>query len=497
MRLFSTPASVRLIGGFLLVLAIFAVAAFMSVSNIALIVEKTGEVRDLQDGWKKGMEVESFAARMDAAMADLMRGGNMDLVDEFKKNAEKLNNALEPEGIFKRQSTEDERKTLAKCAELARQVETFFDQEFVPALIAGDDQLVYKDRLTARAMIKELSALDKQIVLRLEMKIGTSLLEASGIRDTALRDTGLLLALAVVVGVTIALLASRSIAAPIRELVEATQAVASGDLTRRLGEKRRDEFGRLAESFNKMTGDLRENQQRLVQAEKMASLGRLAAGVAHEINNPIGVISGYAKLLSREKNLPPHVFEDLKVISEESELCRRIVQDLLMFSRGAPPAEEIVDLRKVVADVLERTRRARPKSPVTLITDICPDELLVRVDDNRLSQAIENIVRNAYEAMPGGGTLRVSLQARPRADTDGKPAAEAMFQDTGPGIPPSNLESIFEPFFSTKEKGTGLGLSIAYAAIKAYSGNLTVQSEQGKGAAFVIRLPLADGEQQK
>ena len=495
MRLFSTPANVRLLGGFLLVLAIFAAAALLSVRNITRIVDKTDEIRDLQSSWENAMKVESSALRMDAAMADLMRGGDMSQVDVFKSAAKDLNAARE--GIPKGATTESERKLLAECADLSRRVETFFDQKFVPAAIAGDEQLVFDTRIQGRSMLRQLVDLDRDVTRLQEFKIGAARADAGRLADSAISDTGVLLATAVVVAVLIAMLSSYMIAIPIKELVEATQAVASGDLTRRLGEKRRNEFGQLAESFNKMTADLRENQQRLVQAEKMASLGRLAAGVAHEINNPIGVISGYAKLLAREKDLPPHVAEDLKVIGEESEICQHIVRDLLTFSRPAPPAEEIVDLRKVVDDVLERARRARPASPVTVITEVCSDELLVRADSNRLAQAIENIVRNAYEAMPGGGTLRVSLQARPRADTSGKPAAEAAFRDTGPGIPPSNLASIFEPFFSTKEKGTGLGLAIAYSAVRAYGGNLTVKSEPAEGAAFTIRLPLAEGEQPK
>ncbi len=496
MRLIPGSASVRLMAGFLLVLGVFAAAALLSVRNIGRIVDKTDEIRDLQSGGESAMRVESFALRMDAAMADLMRGGDMNQVEVFKSAAKEVDSALA--GIRgKEPPTDLERKVLAQCADLSRQVQTFFDREFVPAVITGDEQTVFESRKKGRDMLRQLIVLDAQIAFGEESKISKARAEAGVIGDSAMTYNGVLLAVAVVVAVLVAMLTSYSITAPIKELVNATQAVASGDLTRRLEEKGRSEFGTLAESFNKMTGDLRENQQRLVQAEKMASLGRLAAGVAHEINNPIGVISGYAKLLAREKDLPPHMADDLKVISEESEICQHIVQDLLTFSRPAPPAEEIVDLRKVVDDVLERARRARPASPVTVITDVCSDELSVRADSNRLAQAIENIVRNAYEAMPGGGTLRVSLQARPRADTDGKPAAEAVFQDAGPGIPPSNLESIFEPFFSTKEKGTGLGLAIAYAAVRAYGGNLTVKSEPAQGAAFTIRLPLADGEQQR
>jgi signal transduction histidine kinase len=484
-------------GGFVLVLAIFALAAVLSMKNMERVGQATDEIRQLQEGRENGLQVETLARRMDAAMADLLRSGEWQQVEVFRATAQAMKAAREEMGKAAR--TDKERAWLAECSALSRQLEADFDQYFVPAVIAADEDAAWLHRRRGRELLEKLLGLNEQFTRLQELKIGIALRGAIRVRSDAVRDSGLLFAAAVLVAVLIALLVAWSIATPIQELMKATQAVASGDLTRKLDTRRRDEFGRLAESFNKMSSDLREHQQRLVQAEKMASLGRIAAGVAHEINNPIGVISGFANLMSKDRNLSATMAEDIGVIREEAEQCQRIIQDLLDFSRPAPPAEEVVDLRKAVEELLDRARRWPTAAGITLATEFAADRLPVRADPSRLAQAMENIVRNAFEAMPDGGTLHVGLRIIHQAASpaEGRPMAEAVFKDTGPGIPPTHIEKIFEPFFSTKEKGTGLGLSIAYAAIRAYGGTLTVQSEPVEGAAFTLRMPLAEGDQEK
>jgi signal transduction histidine kinase len=233
----------------------------------------------------------------------------------------------------------------------------------------------------------------------------------------------------------------------------------------------------------------------VVQAEKLASIGRLAAGVAHEINNPIGVILGCAKMLRAAGDLPEDARDNLKAIEEEAEQCRAVVQDLLNLSRDVPPASTVLDLRDVAGDVLAREEAAAQAGRATVTAAMPEAPLLVKADAGRLRQAVRNIVRNAIEAMPEGGTLRVALR-RDESHTPGDAPqtawAEAEFADSGCGIAPEALERIFEPFFSTKPQGTGLGLAIAYSVVRAYGGVIQVRSDPGQGASFTIRLPLAE-----
>ncbi|MCP4620993.1 MAG: HAMP domain-containing histidine kinase, partial [Bradyrhizobium sp.] len=233
---------------------------------------------------------------------------------------------------------------------------------------------------------------------------------ANRIRDDVLTYSGVLLFVATLVAVMVAIAASRSILAPIHHLVEATEAVARGDWERRIDENRRDEFGRLAESFNRMTAELKDQQQKILQEQKMASIGRLAAGVAHEINNPIGVILGYAKMIRASQEFPEDVAEDLQAIEEEAVQCKDIVENLLNFSRPAPPSDTVVNLAALTNEVLDR---AQPDAAVlgVKITRQLPDQLtLLRADTTRLRQVVRNIVHNALDAMGDGDELQVTLQ---------------------------------------------------------------------------------------
>jgi len=240
----------------------------------------------------------------------------------------------------------------------------------------------------------------------------------------------------------------------------------------------------------KMEKKLQETQMRLLQAEKMASLGSLAAGVAHEINNPLGGILIYASLLMEEfENEDDPRVQDLKRIVEEGTRCKEIVKSLLEFGRQAESKFEPIDINKAINDGLFFLENQALFQNIKITKHLDPALPFIQGDANQIKQVFMNMMVNAAEAMAEeGGSLTISTGVNP----DGS-SIYISFKDTGVGIPPEIQSKIFDPFFTTKEvgKGTGLGLSTSYGIIQSHHGNIEVESEVGKGTTFRIILPVS------
>jgi two-component system NtrC family sensor kinase len=235
------------------------------------------------------------------------------------------------------------------------------------------------------------------------------------------------------------------------------------------------------------TRELRTAQDQLIQSEKLATIGELAAGVAHEINNPIGVILGFAQVQLKRIDDQDPMFRPLSIIEREGVRCKDIVQDLLDFARQSKPAPRRLNVNGVIEAAAHLMAHQANSDMVTVITSYAPDLPDVVADENQLQQVFSNIILNAYQAMPEGGELRITSRVQ-----DGE--VQAIFSDSGMGIPPENIRHIFDPFFTTKEvgQGTGLGLSVSYGIVKQHSGTIEVQSENGAGATFIVKLPAAE-----
>jgi|Deesub1362A_J573_1020465.scaffolds.fasta_scaffold00105_75 signal transduction histidine kinase len=284
---------------------------------------------------------------------------------------------------------------------------------------------------------------------------------------------------------TIALLAlipvlTSTITKPIMELVEGVKEVGKGNLRYRFNVKSKDEIGELAAAFNSMVKSLEESQRQLVQSEKLASLGQLAAGVAHEINNPLTNISNNAQMLMREVN--GKYAKRLEVIEENVQRASRIVRNLLDFSRAPEFHPEYIDVNLLLDRSLELTKHELKKVKVVKDYDKQLPEILA--DPIQLQQVFVNIITNACQAMPNGGTLTLVTRFY-------RNIVEIRIADTGVGIRKEDLSRIFDPFFTTRKvgRGTGLGLSISYKIVDAHKGKIEVESEVNKGTIFIIKLP--------
>ncbi|MBI4168305.1 MAG: HAMP domain-containing protein [Acidobacteria bacterium] len=325
---------------------------------------------------------------------------------------------------------------------------------------------------------------------------------------------GLVLAtLAVLVaGVAIAVFLVRVIVEPVKQLVRATERIAAGDLDTLLPRRGRDEIGALAVAFNQMTvhlresrralersnsdlerkveertGALKEAQGQLIQAEKMTVVGQLVSGVAHELNNPLAGVLGYAQLLLRKGALG-ETRQGLLKIEAEAGRCKRIVQNLLIFARHHKPRKTLLDLNAVIESTLEMRDYHLRTDNITALRDLDPDLPRTMADMNQIQQVLMNMINNAQHAMlEVQRPHRMSIATRHHAGR-----IQIRLADNGSGIRQEHLPRIFDPFFTTKEvgRGTGLGLSICYGIIQEHRGAIRVESTPGKGTVFEIELPV-------
>ncbi len=229
------------------------------------------------------------------------------------------------------------------------------------------------------------------------------------------------------------------------------------------------------------------------QAEKLAALGTLAAGLAHELNNPIGIISSRIELMLLEADaraLPPEVREDLQVLHRHAQRVAGIAQGLLSFARQSPGGVGPVDLNHLVEETLLLMERQVVREGISVRRRLAPGLPPIRGDGNALQQVVMNLFTNARDALDGTGEIVVETAAVPERPG----AVRLVVRDTGPGISPEVLPRIFDPFFTTKPRGTGLGLSISYGIVREHQGTVDVESHPGKGTTFVLTFPaLATG----
>ena len=351
-------------------------------------------------------------------------------------------------------------------------------------------------------------------------------------------------------------LLSRVLVKPLKDLAQLTQKISERDLSQNIEVTSKNEIGQLISSFNRMIERLRENQEsidnylkslelankklkqaqeELIRTEKLASIGRFAAGVAHEVGNPLGAILGYTSILEKNGIDREEAKDYLKRIEKEIERINRIVRELLDFARPSKFEIRNIEVNKVIENTLSLVSHQKNFKNIETQLDLRPDLPMIKGDESQLSQVFINIILNAIEAMPKGGRLRIQTDNLvvedlfgvgfqplypPRRKGDpmksdysrlrksdplsaifskfskGDRLVKISISDTGMGIEQENLERIFDPFFTTKEpdKGTGLGLSISLSIVESMGGKIRVESEVGKGSAFEIYFPAARHE---
>jgi two-component system NtrC family sensor kinase len=342
------------------------------------------------------------------------------------------------------------------------------------------------------------------------------------LRSNTFTVFGLSFGFVILAGLLINYLVNRMIYLPLRDLDDGADRLAAGDLENTIPVRSKDEFGQLAMSFNSMTKALRKSrvdlenwgrtlerkveeatkelqaaQAETARSEKLASVGLLAAGIAHELNNPLTGVLTFSYLV--KKNMPEgsRDAEDLELVIRETKRCATIIRRLLDFSREKAPEKTFSNLNILIGEILQLTEQSAQVNDIEIITDL--DEQLpdIWMDDNLIKQVIMNMLVNAQHAIEGEGSITIKTRLCtahdcPESIAPCESAAEITITDSGCGIPEEDLQRIFDPFFTTKGvgKGTGLGLSVSHGTIEAHGGAIEVESTVGKGTEFRIFLPL-------
>jgi two-component system NtrC family sensor kinase len=337
-------------------------------------------------------------------------------------------------------------------------------------------------------------------------------------RNITLAFAGVLLA-GTLMGVVLSNWLGSHLARPIHEFERLARRIAAGERGITISVESRDEIGALAEEFIAMTRALTEREEEigelnrglerkvqertaqleeknllllkareeLVRAEKLADLGTLSAGVAHEINNPLAIIRGNAELLQMSLPADGDNAEEVETILEQTRRVERIVANLLTFARQGRKQVSSFDPGAMLSDILRQVGHQAPLTGIGVQLSIPPNLPPVEGDEGQLRQVFTNLVVNAIQAMPQGGTLSVACQSR-----DGE-TLRVTVADSGAGMDEAAREQIFTPFFTTKANGTGLGLSVSYGIVREHGGTIAVESSPGQGTRFNVTLPLRQG----
>ena len=320
----------------------------------------------------------------------------------------------------------------------------------------------------------------------------------------------------IVVSMFLGIINYKIVTHPVEKLSAGMEKVAGGDLDHSVQIDSIDEIGVLASTFNSMINDLKaaaEQKERwtqtleeevakkteeikrtqtgLIQTEKLASLGRMAAGVAHEINNPLTGVVTFSHLMKQRCEPGSDDAEDLDVIIEQAERCAKIIKNLLTFARATPSEKGKIHINNVITKTMTLVKNQEKFHNVKFHMDLEDASFVTNGDGTQFQQICLNMFLNAADAMKLRGDITVKSH---KVEEDGKPYVEVIFTDTGSGIKEEDLPKLFEPFFTTKpvDKGTGLGLSITHGIVKHLEGSIRVESTLGQGTSFFVRLPLIE-----
>ncbi len=455
--------------------AVSAVALVMCASLLAEVREVSSlvdQMRRDEEAVRQSLELAAAVREQYIHMAHTMIEGDRSHLDHYEGwhdvVVERVQD-LEPLTPF------HERWRVAIVAGASDAAHQRFTRQVVPALAASDhvDPTVHRQiqRLT------DLAAAQADDVARaVERRMAATHHLANRVTRRAFMVGGLCMTLVLGLSLLSVLRLRRDVVQPLGRLAAAAAAFARGDSGARVGAVGRGEIRALAETFDRMAGDLLLRQEELRRADRLALIGQLGAGVAHELNNPIAIIRGYLAAMDPggDRDI---LREELGIVDEEAARCQRLADDFLSFARPTELSVERVDMKALVHDVVGGVKAA---TGTAVTIDVEPGT--IDGDPHRLRQVLLNVVMNAAQVTDVEHAVCVRGRTAPEA-------YEVTVADRGPGVDPANRDRIFEPFFTTRGEGTGLGLAIAHGIVQAHGGEIVAVPRDGGGAIFRISIP--------
>lgn len=462
----------------------FGATAFVAVAMCAMLLTIVHEVsglvagmRDDEGAIRQGLELATAVRELSLLMAHSViepDEAHVARYDRFRRQVRAKIGALAPH------IPEAERFRIDLLTEQLLRTRRVLLSSTIPAVRAGDIAEARREFRRLQGFGQEAAAQADALARATTSQMAHAHVLATDATQLGLVGGGVcvVLVLALSVGFTWRLRAA--VLKPLLALVGAARRVGRGDFGFRVGKIGQGELMALGEAFDRMAEELARREARLLQNERMAAIGQLAAGVAHELNNPIGIIRGYLKTMSPDGE-PETLREELAILDEEAGHCQRIAEDLLSYARTRDLSLDRVEMGAFVRETARRFGESPAGTGRTLEVDA--QEASVEIDSFRLRQVLLNLLTNASQA--SAAEAPVYLRGFLRDDSYG-----IEVEDRGPGIPPGDRERIFEPFFSGRRGGSGLGLSVCLGIIKAHHGTIDVMDGSGGGALFVLWLPV-------
>lgn len=462
----------------------FGVVSLVAVAMCGFLLVLINQV----SGLVMGMQAQEIAIRQGVELATAVREqtihiahaliegdhANLNHYAEWRQRVRKGIERLSPH------VPREERWRIAALKQKTEELASRFSSSTLSAVECGDGAGVILEHRAIASLAEEASAQADALARAVESRMTHAHVLATRATRLGLVGGGIgaLIVVALSIGFTLRL--GRSVFRPLTLLTGAAHRFGAGDFNARVGVVGRGELHALSQAFDRMAEELAERQRRLIHTERMAAIGHLAAGVAHELNNPIGIIRGYLKTMGA-KDDPETLEEELQILDEEAAHCQRIAEDLLAYARPLELRLERIQTKPFLLETLKRFQESPSAREARL--DVDAENVEISADPTRLRQVVLNLVLNAVQVSPEGA--RVIVAGRSSDDQ-----YEIDVIDHGPGVPVEDHGRIFEPFYSKRKGGSGLGLSVCQGIVLAHGGTVTVHSREGAGAVFRVRLPV-------
>ena len=463
--------AVRIGGAFAVVLLFFFVALLVTDRTLDQMATAQEEVERLDRAKHAGHDVAAMAREMYIHQAHTIMTFGFDHLHQYEEWVVATQRGIER--LLAIAPTQADRKRAEDIGRWATKIDAEFKRLIIPAIERGERASLLELHEEIDAIRQQVIRSNRALAADFEERSEMALAQAAALRGRArlaiLGCTGFAAIAAALLGLWLL----RSVLEPISLLRTGALRLAEGDLAHRIVWPGDDEFAELAETFNGMTEKLARHQEEALTAQRLRILGEVTAGVAHEINNPLGVILGYLKLIEKDGEAST---ERLETITEEARQCQRIVADLLAVIRPEELEPSEVDLSRLTDESVDRLRKATEHPDLAVDLD---QGVFARGDPGKLRQVVDNLIGNAVDAC-ATGPIRVAVV--------GGSEARIRVTDAGPGVPSDVAARVFDPFFTTKADGTGLGLAISRAIVEAHGGELVFEPSP-TGACFEIRLP--------